>query len=451
MKARTTILFLPAALLIASGPTAALEWIDHTLATAIGGVGTIQLADLDDDGDLDLDLAGAVHGADEVTWWENGDGAGDEWIAHPLCYDFDGAMGVCAADLDGDGDQDLLAAAYWDGVVAWWENDDHGGGWTRHLIDDDYYTASSVAATDLDGDGDLDLAGAVHGADEVTWWENGDGAGDEWIAHPLCYDFDGAMGVCAADLDGDGDQDLIVTHNEDSGVAWYVNVNGQGTSWVRRLVDEQMDNSFDAVAVDLDDDGDCDIVSGTMYLPFLSFYENCDGLGLSFARRVIEEMIIPRSLVVTDLDDDGDPDILAANSITDGVIWFEQSALDIDDARLEAPVVDEGVLLDWTVYGDQPAAVRILRGAEDPVPVSGDLSRWRTNWLDRRVTPEEACVYWLEVTGDYGLTELYGPTEPVVMPGTARGLTLYDPYPSPAADVVALGVPRSRRSSSSSR
>ncbi len=399
MKARTTILFLPAALLIASGPTAALEWIDHTLATAIGGVGTIQLADLDDDGDLDLDLAGAVHGADEVTWWEN-----------------DGSL-------------------------------EH---WPEHLVADDQPQIGTVCAADFDGDGDLDLAGAVHGADEVTWWEN-DGSLEHWPEHLVADDQPQIGTVCAADFDGDGDLDLIVTHNEDSGVAWYVNVNGQGTSWVRRLVDEQMDNSFDAVAVDLDDDGDCDIVSGTMYLPFLSFYENCDGLGLSFARRVIEEMIIPRSLVVTDLDDDGDPDILAANSITDGVIWFEQSALDIDDARLEAPVVDEGVLLDWTVYGDQPAAVRILRGAEDPVPVSGDLSRWRTNWLDRRVTPGEACVYWLEVTGDYGLTELYGPTEPVVMPGTARGLTLYDPYPSPAADVVALGVPRSRRSSSSSR
>ncbi|MBD3400800.1 MAG: T9SS type A sorting domain-containing protein, partial [Candidatus Coatesbacteria bacterium] len=79
-----------------------------------------------------------------------------------------------------------------------------------------------------------------------------------------------------------------------------------------------------------------------------------------------------------------------------------------------------------------------LRGAEDPVPVSGDLCGRRGSWLDREVESGGVYVYRLEVTGDYGLTELYGPTEPVVMPGTARGLTLYEPYPSPAADVVAL-------------
>ncbi|MHC4991242.1 MAG: FG-GAP-like repeat-containing protein, partial [Planctomycetota bacterium] len=39
-------------------------------------------------------------------------------------------------------------------------------------------------AADLDGDGDLDLLGAA--PDEpVTWWENLTGDGGEWLRHPI--------------------------------------------------------------------------------------------------------------------------------------------------------------------------------------------------------------------------------------------------------------------------
>ena len=99
---------------------------------------------------------------------------------------------------------------------------------------------------------------------------------------------------------------------------------------------------------------------------------------------------------------------------------------------------DDGVLLGWTVSGDVPAGVRVLRGESDPVAVSGSLPGETVRWLDRGVEPGEGYVYWLEATDSDGRTERYGPTEAVVVPETRRTLTLEAPWPSPATDGVTL-------------
>ncbi len=46
------------------------------------------------------------------------------------------------------------------------------GGWTTHTISGAFDASYAVAAADLDGDGDLDVLGAAAFADDVTWWQN---------------------------------------------------------------------------------------------------------------------------------------------------------------------------------------------------------------------------------------------------------------------------------------
>ncbi len=68
----------------------------------------------------------------------------------------DGARSVFAADLDGDGDNDVLSASWNDNKIAWYENT--GGGTSRHhqVITTAADRARSVFAADLDGDGKPD-------------------------------------------------------------------------------------------------------------------------------------------------------------------------------------------------------------------------------------------------------------------------------------------------------
>ena len=83
-----------------------------------------------------------------------------------------------AADVDGDGDVDVLSASLSpslrDGQIAWYENTDGQGtfGEQQVIATED---ASSVQAADMDGDGDVDVLSGSLGT--IAWYENTDGQG----------------------------------------------------------------------------------------------------------------------------------------------------------------------------------------------------------------------------------------------------------------------------------
>lgn len=78
---------------------------------------------------------------------------------------------VAAADLDGDGDMDLLATAKICGQITWYENDGTGIFSSGILIGTDDGVNHAFAA-DLDGEGDLDVASATWYDDHIMWFEN---------------------------------------------------------------------------------------------------------------------------------------------------------------------------------------------------------------------------------------------------------------------------------------
>jgi len=96
--------------------------------------------------------------------------------AHTISDSANGARSVSAADMDGDGDMDVLSGYY---NIAWYENDGSES-FTPHTISTS--AASSVYAIDLDGDGDMDVVGSSAGS--VGWYEN-DGSGS-FATHKIC-------------------------------------------------------------------------------------------------------------------------------------------------------------------------------------------------------------------------------------------------------------------------
>ncbi|PIZ06917.1 MAG: hypothetical protein COY56_11670, partial [Flavobacteriaceae bacterium CG_4_10_14_0_8_um_filter_34_31] len=68
---------------------------------------------------------------------------------------------VCSADLDGDGDNDILTVSVADQTVAWYENLDGLGNFsTGHVLISNLIDVRSAIATDIDNDGDLDVIAA---------------------------------------------------------------------------------------------------------------------------------------------------------------------------------------------------------------------------------------------------------------------------------------------------
>jgi hypothetical protein len=90
---------------------------------------------------------------------------------HLVDGSFVGASSVYAEDVDRDGDMDVLGAATVAYDLTWWENaDGTGTDWVEHSVDEYIVAAGSVYAEDVDGDGDMDVLGAAGGADDIIWW-----------------------------------------------------------------------------------------------------------------------------------------------------------------------------------------------------------------------------------------------------------------------------------------
>ena len=108
----------------------------------------------------------------------------------------------------------------------------------------DYFTgANSVYATDVDGDGDLDVLGAADIVDDITWWENANGAGTSWTEHTVDGSFDGARSVYAADLDDDGDMDILGTAYNADDITWWENTGTELSYTVTSTAPASMGNS----------------------------------------------------------------------------------------------------------------------------------------------------------------------------------------------------------------
>lgn len=122
-----------------------------------------KLIDVDRDGDLDLIQAEGDVLDGRVAWFENRLKDGREWLQHPIKepghnQDF---HSLCVADFDDDGDVDIFSGGgpLTRGEHVWflWENrDGRGGIWTEHVIHRGLETHESVCA-DVDGDGDVDI------------------------------------------------------------------------------------------------------------------------------------------------------------------------------------------------------------------------------------------------------------------------------------------------------
>ena len=195
-----------------------LAWVEQSIDEDLAQAATIRAGDLDGDGDTDI-VAGSLSG--NVIWWENKGLNELIWIRRPIAVSFAGAHDLELADLDGDGDMDVIGAALTDGKVSWWENTGGGDSWILQDVDLEAAGARAVAIADIDADGDNDIVGAVAGTDQVIWWENLEGDATNWGINSVDDDFDFGMDVQVADIDNDGDLDIVGAALKGDMISWW--------------------------------------------------------------------------------------------------------------------------------------------------------------------------------------------------------------------------------------
>jgi hypothetical protein len=114
----------------------------------------------------------------EVAWYENS-GNGASWTKRfvgALSYAYEAVW----ADMDADGDKDIVASAWSQGdEVVWFENTGNAVNWAQHSVRTEWYAANQIIIVDVDDDGLPDIVGTaddgsslVSGANDLRWWRN---------------------------------------------------------------------------------------------------------------------------------------------------------------------------------------------------------------------------------------------------------------------------------------
>jgi hypothetical protein len=291
---------------------------------------SVAVADLNGDGIPDLVVTNQGGNTISVLL---GNGAGTFATAQTLTVGT-APTAVAAADLDGDGKPDLVVANSGDGTVSVLRNTTTRGAATFSFVLAQQPNVGpdpiAVAVADINNDGKLDLVVTNHagasdaGSGTVTvLLGNGDGTfqkNPQIImvgSGPTAAPFNaGPAGVAVADLNNDGNLDIVAATQGDYTVTVLLNATASGASTVSFTAQPifALDALIDSVTVaDVNGDGKPDFVGA-----YSRYYGRVpvllgDGDGSFQVRPMFRVGSNPDSVAVADLNGDGKPDAVAAD------------------------------------------------------------------------------------------------------------------------------------------
>jgi hypothetical protein len=324
-----------------------------------------RLADLDGDGDLDIVMKPYNFGAPRVdVFLNNGTHVPlslTNWVPHLIDASLPAiSIFIQAADLDGDGDLDLVAGGWW------WANPGLlSEPWIRHTIGSDFNNL--VAIGDFDGDGDTDLFGTtgVGAAPNHTLrWARNDGSGNfevlDNIQSGTAGDF--PQGRLVGTFQAGLHQVFISWHDGAGGIqALTIPADPVHDTWPMQIITPTTETE-DLSAGDIDADGDLDILLGTSWL---------ENTGTNWITHVLGSVTDlggdPDRNDLADIDHDGDLDAVVGLEDAEEILWFENPQPNGDvtglwTRHLIGRVPGQGLSMD----------TRDLDGDHDPEVVVGE-------------------------------------------------------------------------------
>ncbi len=281
-------------------------FIEHTVSDTFHEASSICGADLDNDGDMDILAGGVTTGA--TSWFEN-DGS-MSFTEHVLSSVFS-PRDVKVADMDGDSDLDPVAVSWDDSGIHWWENMGDGQ-FEEHAVTDDLPEGHTIDLADYDDDGDIDILCAAFNSG-FFWFENDGDA--QFSEHLIGGVGRGTTCILGRDLDTDGDCDVIGVCYAANSIYWYEDGETQTT------VVSGLGGAHWIDVADFDGDGDNDIICAAYLQGTVEYIENIGSQ--IFVSTTVLEFQGTSWIQAIDMDLDGDFDILVSAEIADEIKWLE--------------------------------------------------------------------------------------------------------------------------------
>ena len=289
----------------------------------------------DVDADGDLDYIGARYNPGLITWYEQPDEPLTQpWKRRLIDDQVHGIHGIIKGDVDLDGKIDLLATSAqpldpYPDSLAWIappKNVRSGDPWARTIFADRDAPGLThyVGVGDINGDGRPDAATGAKGGPTDTsgmgewfaWWEAPENPRQAWKKHALPGRHPGATNIHPADINGDGNVDLLASRGHGQGVIWF-----EAPSWKIHTIDAKIKEPHCLAVQDIDGDGDVDAATCAYGSKLCVWYENL-GNG-KFVRHVVGRNQEAYDIRVVDMDKDGNLDFLVAGRGSNNVVWYQ--------------------------------------------------------------------------------------------------------------------------------